>query len=138
MTKKITCIACPRGCTLTVCFDSSEQRPLKEELIDVTGNSCPKGVAYGRQEIIRPMRTLTTTIAYRLKNNENNLNNTNTIPTRLPVKTGLEIPLSEMFKIMNEIRKISAEKPVHYGDEVGYVVTSDGSKIPIIACASLE
>ncbi|MGP1587163.1 MAG: DUF1667 domain-containing protein [Treponemataceae bacterium] len=137
MIKNFTCIACPRGCALTVCFDDSDQKTLKAELVEVTGNRCPKGIAYGRQEIICPMRTLTTTMAYSLKHGDDD-GNIDNMPGRLPVKTGREIPLSEMLNMMDEIRKMSAEKPVRYGDTVGHIFTSDGSEIPIIACAASE
>ena len=51
--KELICIVCPRGCHLKV-----------DEANDyaVTGNSCPRGAEYGRNECTHPTRVLTTTV----------------------------------------------------------------------------
>ena len=51
--KELICIVCPRGCHLRV-----------DEANDyaVTGNSCPRGAAYGRAELTHPTRVLTSTV----------------------------------------------------------------------------
>lgn len=133
MTKNLTCIACPRGCRLTVCFDEHAQKTLAADNIGVTGNRCPKGLAYGRQEVICPMRTLTTTIACRFKHGKNGVGKT---PYRLPVKTARDIPLAEMVHAISLIRNLSVEKPVRCGDTVGHIRTADGTDIPITACTA--
>ena len=46
-----TCILCPKGCRIQVAADGR-----------VTGNGCPKGAAYARQESVAPKRVLTTTL----------------------------------------------------------------------------
>jgi len=137
MTKNLTCIACPRGCALTVNFEKSGDS-VNQENIEVKGNSCPKGLAYGRQEVICPMRTLTTTVEFDEKSLEKGKKDSDSFLRRLPVKTGSEIPLSEMIEMMNSIRKMTVSKPVHYGDNVGCVHTADGKDIAIIACATSE
>ena len=50
---KLVCIRCPRGCNLNITKKSNGQ-------IIVTGNSCPRGEEYGKQEITQPKRTITT------------------------------------------------------------------------------
>lgn len=50
------CIRCPVGCHLTV-------KRVDGEVV-VTGNSCPRGAEYGKQEFTNPMRTITA--VYRL------------------------------------------------------------------------
>ena len=48
MTKKLTCIGCPLGCALTVEVE-------QDEVISVSGNTCPRGDAYARKEVAAPV-----------------------------------------------------------------------------------
>nr|MCR5492023.1 DUF1667 domain-containing protein [Bacilli bacterium] len=51
MATELTCIICPRGCHLKV-----------DDEMNVTGNSCPRGAAYAKQELTNPTRTITSTV----------------------------------------------------------------------------
>ena len=53
--RKLTCIVCPMGCPLTVTLDNGK-------VMEVTGNTCPRGAKYGQEECTHPTRTLTTTM----------------------------------------------------------------------------
>ena len=50
---ELICITCPKGCHLSV-----------DEKNDyaVTGNSCPRGVEYGKSELLHPVRVVTSTV----------------------------------------------------------------------------
>ena len=52
--KNLICICCPLGCPLTVTLENGE-------VISVTGNTCPRGAAYGRREVTNPTRIVTST-----------------------------------------------------------------------------
>lgn len=133
MTKELICIACPRGCTLTVTIDDATN------IIEVSGNSCPKGISYGKQEVLCPMRTLTTTVACRSAQHNRKMTGFGEPEfIRLPVKTGCEIPLEEMTSMIEKIRTITASAPVRYGDCLAQLTAENGMKIPILACASTE
>ena len=133
MTKKLICIACPRGCALTVTIDDTTN------IIEVSGNSCPKGISYGKQEVLCPMRTLTTTVACRSARHNGKMTGFGAPEfIRLPVKTGCEIPLEEMKSMIEKIRTITASAPVRYGDCLAQLTAENGMKIPILACASTE
>ena len=133
MTKELICIACPRGCTLTVTIDDATN------IIEVSGNSCPKGISYGKQEVLCPMRTLTTTVACRSAQHNRKMTGFGEPEfIRLPVKTGCEIPLEEMKSMIEKIRTITAAAPVRYGDCLAQLTAENGTKIPILACASTE
>lgn len=132
MTKNLICIACPRGCRLTVTIDTAT------DIIDVSGNSCPKGLTYGKQEVLCPMRTLTTTVRCRLFLRREDTGGREPAFARLPIKTGYEIPLEEMKSMMKKIRSITVSAPVRYGDCLARLMTENGTEIPIIACASTE
>ena len=100
MTKKITCIECPRGCALSVDTDNGK-------VVKVCGNECPKGEVYAVSEIENPKRTLTSTV-----------------PTegadlkRLPVKTSGPIPKAAFRKAMEKIRNTGVKNTVRAGDAV--------------------
>lgn len=49
-----TCIICPVGCTLNIKKNGDE--------IVVTGNSCPRGIAYGKNEVTNPKRVVTALV----------------------------------------------------------------------------
>ena len=133
MTKKLICIACPRGCALTVTIDDATN------IIEVSGNSCPKGISYGKQEVLCPMRTLTTTVACQSARHNGEMTGFGEPEfIRLPVKTGCEIPLEEMTSMIEKIRTIIPAAPVRYGDCLAQLTAENGMKIPILACASTE
>ena len=51
--KELICIVCPKGCHLKVD---------EENGCAVAGNSCPRGEEYGRNEILHPVRVLTSVV----------------------------------------------------------------------------
>ncbi len=112
--KHLTCTACPRGCRLSIEIQSSESekilgdlKDLKADDIKVFGNKCPKGAVYGKQELICPMRMLTTTVATESK-----------VHPRLPVKTSSVVPLKDFSKYMQKIRSIKIETALKPGDVI--------------------
>lgn len=101
--KSLVCIACPRGCLLTV--GSSGTGGEGGGTVWVRGNRCPKGEAYGRQESVCPMRILTSTVASELGE----------FP-RVPVKTDREIPLALVPAAMKALRGLRVVGAVRCGD----------------------
>ena len=96
MTKEMTCIICPRGCTLKVELED-------KKIISVTGNGCPRGVKYAEDECINPQRTVTSTV--RCENG-----------AMLSVKTSKAIPKEKMQECMEKINSFTATLPVRIGD----------------------
>jgi CxxC motif-containing protein len=100
MEKTLTCIECPKGCKLTVATDGSY-------VLSVTGNQCPKGEKYARQEVENPLRVLTTSVfclGLDLK--------------MLPVKTSGPIPKAKVLEVMPLVLKIRVKKSVKPGDVI--------------------
>lgn len=97
MQKSLTCIICPRGCSLEVTINGDE--------ILVEGQSCPRGKTYAIDECTHPMRTVTSSI--RVKNRPN---------TMVSVRTSAPIPKDKIFEVMESIRKAEAITPIHIGD----------------------
>jgi CxxC motif-containing protein len=93
-TKKLTCIDCPKGCTLKIAIDSGK-------VLSVTGNQCKKGEAYAKQEIENPMRVLTTTVLAE-----------GLSVKMVPVRTSGPIPKSKLLEAIEATRKIKISKSV--------------------------
>ena len=113
---ELICIVCPKGCHLTV----DETNDYK-----VTGNNCRKGETYGKQELINPVRTITSTCKITAGN----------LP-RIPVKTQDSIPKGKMIEIMKLINQVELEAPVHVGDLVIENVLDTG--VNVVACKNME
>lgn len=94
MKRSLSCIICPRGCALEIDLDTRT----------VTGNTCPRGEGYARQEVTCPMRTLTT--ALRVTNREN---------TMVSVKTAAPIPREKLMEAMKVLKALPVEAPVALG-----------------------
>lgn len=91
----LICITCPKGCHLMV-----------DEKNDyaVTGNSCPHGAEYARNELLHPVRMITSTVQVQGAS----------IP-RLPVKTDKPLPKEKMFDCMQLINTLNVQAPVKVG-----------------------
>lgn len=111
----IICITCPKGCHL--CVDENNDYA-------VTGNSCPRGVEYGKNELLHPVRTVTSTVRVAGA----------AIP-RLPVKTDRPLPKEKMFECMALLDTITAQAPVHVGDVLASHIL--GTDVNIVATKSL-
>lgn len=85
------CICCPIGCNLKVEEKNGE--------IVVTGNSCPRGKAYGITEFTAPKRVLTTSVV--LNDVTYTLKTTDAI-----LKDELEYALKEIKKLKPDNYKI--------------------------------
>ena len=94
--KELICIICPRGCHLVV-----------DENLNVTGNTCPRGPIYAKNELTHPTRTLTSTVRVVSKTE-----------VMLPVKTDNPLPKEKIFEAMEEINKTVVHAPIRIGDIV--------------------
>ena len=111
--KELICITCPRGCHLSV-----------DDNLNVTGNMCPRGAMYAKAELTHPTRMVTSSV-----------NVISEIESRLPVKTKEPIPKELIFKVMEEIMKVSVKAPIKIGD----VVIKDilGTGVDIVATKNI-
>lgn len=115
-TTELTCIVCPVGCTLRVGQNE------KGEVVSVAGNTCPRGETYAKNEVLHPVRTLTTTV--RVPNAER----------LLPVKTDRPIPKETLFAAMEKVNSLSVQAPVKIGD----VLLDDLFGAKLVAAANME
>ena len=92
--KEVICICCPKGCHLQV----DEQNDYA-----VTGNGCPNGIAYGKEEL--------------------------TNPTRIAVKTTLPVPKGMMMDVMKVLDSVVVTSPVKTGQVIVKDICGTGSDI---------
>lgn len=87
----LVCIKCPRGCEIVIDGKS------------ISGNACPKGEEYAKEELISPHRIVT----YLVKSKD----------SVIPVKTDKEVPKTKIFDVVEEISKLKIDK-ANIGDVV--------------------
>ncbi|MBQ6515219.1 MAG: DUF1667 domain-containing protein [Clostridia bacterium] len=118
MEQTITCINCPVGCRMTVTLSDSG------DFVSVSGNTCPRGASYARQECTLPERMITAVIPVSGSR------------TPLSVKTSAPVPKSMIQAVMTELGRLTVAAPVRMGQVVLPNVLQTGSDI--IATRSLD
>ena len=103
---QFNCTTCPSECLLTVEVERDADGHVAE-VRSVTGNNCPRGDKFARQELSCPMRVLTTTVA--VSGGDEAL---------LPVRTAEAIPLKLHAQAMALISGLVVEAPLHMGDVI--------------------
>ena len=116
--KEMTCIVCPMGCPLKVTMNG-------DEIVDVTGNTCPRGKKYAITEVTAPRRVLTSTVKVEGGH----------LPL-CPVRTRGDIPKGLRFDAMKEVNALVIKAPVAIGD----VLIPDicGTGVPLVACRNIH
>ena len=109
MTKMI-CIVCPNGCHLDATIVGGE--------ITVTGNKCVRGVAFAKEELTAPKRSLTTTVATIFAE----------MPV-VPVRTNGELPKDKVMEAMKELNKIKLKKKYKVGEVISSNILDTGIDI---------
>ena len=116
MTKELTCICCPMGCSLTAELKNGE-------VTSVSGNTCKRGEIYAKSELTAPVRVVTTTMMA-----------DNGKP--VPVKTAEPIPKEKIFDCVDQIKAATAVLPVKMGDVLIKGVA--GTDSDIVAARSMK
>jgi CxxC motif-containing protein len=110
--KRYTCIVCPACCELET--DGAE----------VNGARCPKGEAFAKQEMIAPLRVITTTVRCEMPKGVR----------MIPVKTSCPVPLALIPEVMKQVKSLRlSEIPVigtrfttgSSSEEVEWIVTGE-------------
>ncbi len=107
--KYLTCTICPVGCLLEI-------KKNAEGKYDVKGNQCKRGITHAYNEIIEPVRTLTTSAYTYTKQNING--KTSIIIKEIAVRTNKPIPLAKLKKSAEVVRNYKIEKEVFTGDVI--------------------
>ena len=113
---EITCINCPVGCRLTVELEDGK-------VVSVTGNTCPRGAVYAKQECVDPLRMVTAVVPVS--------------GSKAPVscKTRTPIPKKLIAECMKQLAALELTAPV----AAGSVILADvcGTGVDVIATKSV-
>lgn len=112
--KELICIMCPKGCHLQV-----------DDELNVTGNTCPRGVTYGKQEVTDPRRYLTSTVKLNSKNYR-----------RLPVISSGDLPKDKVSEVVKFLDTVTVTPPVKVKDVI--VTNVLGLGVDILATRTIE
>ena len=109
----LVCIGCPLGCPLTVEMEGNE-------VLSVTGNTCPNGDKYARKELTDPTRIVTSTVRV-----------TGGTLAMVSVKTQSDIPKGKIFDCVKALQAIDVPAPV----TIGQVILEDvaGTGVAVLA-----
>jgi CxxC motif-containing protein len=103
--KRYTCIVCPTCCDL------------ETDGVDVNGARCPKGEAFARQEMVSPLRVITTTVRCETPKGVR----------MVPVKTACAVPLALIPEVMKQVKALRlSEIPA-----IGTVLKTGSSSEPV-------
>lgn len=116
--RELTCIGCPLGCSLKVTMEQTE-------VIEVTGNTCPRGAAYAKKEVTNPTKIVTSTVRVSGGN-----------AAMVSCKTASDIPKDKIFDVTAALKTVTADAPVHIGD----VLIADvcGTGVAVVATKNIE
>ena len=109
--RHFVCVVCPIGCEIDVVHEGSK-------IISMEGNKCEKSMEFVTQELIEPMRILTTTVRIRGAR----------WPV-IPVRTDKAVPKRLFPRIMKLLRRIELQAPVNMLDVVLGDVLNTGANI---------
>jgi CxxC motif-containing protein len=93
--KHFVCVVCPIGCEIDVVHEGST-------IVSMEGNKCEKSVEFVSQELIEPMRILTTTV--RIQGSR---------WTVVPVRTDRAVPRRLFPRIMKRLGLVELQAPVN-------------------------
>ena len=91
-TRELICINCPMGCPLTVTLEDGV-------VTSVSGNTCPRGDAYGRKEVTNPRRIVTTTVPVVGSKTEH----------MVSVKTKGDVPKAKVREVVNALKGLTVK-----------------------------
>lgn len=115
--RHLVCVVCPIGCEIDVVHDGST-------IISMEGNKCERSEEFVSQELIEPMRILTTTVRIQ-----------GARWLVIPVRTDKSVPKRLFPRIMRQLRRIKLQAPVNMLDVV--VKDVDGKGTNIIATRTM-
>lgn len=104
---------CPRGCEI-----SAETGNDREGELKLSGNQCPRGALYVRQELTAPMRNIASSV----------LVSGGELPLA-SVRLTAPVPRERIFDVMAEIRRVKLQAPVSAGTVVLRDVCGLGSDV---------
>lgn len=94
-----TCTICPNSCTVWGRVDENGQ------VVDIHGNTCPRGAKYIQAELTHPVRTISMAVA--LEGSR--------VANRITVKPDRDIPKERVLELAEHCRKMKVKVGVRMG-----------------------
>lgn len=134
MSQELVCITCPMGCHLTV-----ESLPGGE--LQVSGNRCPRGAVYAREETLAPKRVVTATCSLArpcagASCDDGAHRGSLSAPRRVPCRTTAAFPKESIDALIEALYALEVPLPVKRGDVV--LSNALGTGIDVIATRTIE
>ncbi len=114
--KEMICIVCPNGCKLDVTY---------EDTITVKNALCPKGVQYARDELLSPVRNLTSTVKV-----------LEGVLPLVSVRSNKLVPKDKLVEIVRFLKTIEIKAPVEFQQIIYKDIFNTG--VDIIATRRVE
>jgi CxxC motif-containing protein len=109
--KRFVCVVCPIGCEIDVVHDGGR-------IVSMVGSKCEKSEEFVKQELIEPMRILTTTVRIQRAR-----------WAVIPVRSDRAVPKRLFPRIMKQLRRTRLQAPVNMLDVVERDVLKTGANI---------
>lgn len=110
--KEFTCIQCPVGCQLEVELEDGV-------VVDVRGNACPRGKAYGTSEATHPVRMVTTLV------------DTEVTSRPVSVKTSVAVAKECVGAVVAAAHEIRCAEDAKPGDVVAHDIAGTGADLVV-------
>lgn len=111
VTEKMICITCPMGCTIEYTHEGTT-------LLTTNGNACKRGFDYVQRELTDPRRMVASTVKVK-----------GAIHPLVPVYTAAPVPKARIFELLQQLRQIELEAPVHMDQVVLENVLGEGINV---------
>jgi len=113
--KQFTCTTCPNGCLLTI----------DETTLKVTGNRCPRGETFAKNELVCPKRTVCSSVK-------------TAIPgyNVISVKTDKEIDKKLIIDLMKLLKNVKIDKKLTIGSII--IKNALGTDVNIITTKDMK
>ena len=108
--KEMTCIVCPNGCKLEVNYEGDN--------ISVKNALCPKGEEYARNELINPVRNVTSTVKVQ-----------DGVLQLVSVRSNKPVPKAKMAEIVETLKELELKAPVGFHQIVYSNILDTGADI---------
>jgi CxxC motif-containing protein len=120
---EMTCVTCPMGCRLEV-------ERLGAEEISVSGNRCPRGAVYAREELLAPKRTVTATCRAGPGGDPRRA------ARRIPCRSAAPFPRERVDGLLRAIYGIEVPLPVRRGQVL--IRDALGTGVDVVATRTIE
>lgn len=109
--RELICINCPMGCQLQASLEDGK-------VVSVTGNTCPRGEEYARNEVVHPVRIITSSIPV----SDGDL-------SMVSCRTDRAVDKDRIFYVMRAMKSLRVQAPVCIGQVLAENIADSGAKL---------